>query len=325
MKYKTKREFLLSAVLLVVGFLGGMFCKNLFREGVGANDLLHTSSQVASSQNALHKQSETTLYHTTLAVNEVEYNFTATVRSCLGPECYDSRPAKSVVDRVGILALPGSGVQAILMVLRKVTKSTPLKFEIELDTHVPAYGYGKNHGWNRIVRVVRRLVPHSYSLLKNAYPGSGNGSSIPVGAFETQIRQLTRWHCRLSHVAAHTKMLSVFLEDVYVKPAVELERIITFIGVPLQRADLLAAVAEMQLQTFKKDDEDVPEHLRAAGLRVLREEMLATKGLTDWPCKPFRELEGKGGRLQLHTRDLAANCSDPFVKCTVGFDLKEQI
>lgn len=184
----------------------------------------------------------------------------------------------------------------------------------------------KNHGWNRIVRVSRRLIPHAYSLLKNLYPTTGNGTTIPIRAYETQIRQLTRWHCRLSHVAAHTKMLTVFLEDVYAKPVVEMERMLTFMGVPVQRPELLTAVAEMDLRSFRRDDEDVPVHLREAGLRVLHEEMRSTNGLSDWPCRPFRELDGDAMvRLQLHTRHLAPNCSHPFVKCTVGFDLKEQV
>jgi hypothetical protein len=40
---------------------------------------------------------------------------------------------------------------------------------VYLDTHVPAYGYGKNHGWSRIIRITRHLLPHSLSLLKGIY------------------------------------------------------------------------------------------------------------------------------------------------------------
>ena len=40
-----------------------------------------------------------------------------------------------------------------------------LNTEVVIDSHVPAYGYGKNHGWSRIIRIVRPLSEHALSLV----------------------------------------------------------------------------------------------------------------------------------------------------------------
>lgn len=67
----------------------------------------------------------------------------------------------STTDLVQCIGLPTSGKDV----------------EVVLDSHVPAYGYGKNHGWSRIVRIVRPLSQHAVSILsetrlaEDAHPG----------------------------------------------------------------------------------------------------------------------------------------------------------
>jgi hypothetical protein len=135
-------------------------------------------------------------------MKSVSKMFEATVRSCLGPKCFDM-PAKGV-ERVGLLAPPGSGADFLHNILRRVHSNIPSdKFEVISESHVPAYGYGKNHGWSRIIRLVRSPIPQAIHLLANS-PSPTNAAS----PLESQVRQLVRWHCRLSHVAAHTRMLS---------------------------------------------------------------------------------------------------------------------
>eukprot|EP01041_Mallomonas_annulata_P007460 gene7460-15265_t len=206
MKYRTKRDLLTGFVILAIGVFVGYIIGN--RGSQQHNVILENRPMFLKSEDIVH--SDPPKCPTCVAVRlttkyDIEYNFTETIRSCLGPECFDARPQGSSLDRVGILALPGSGVQVILVVLRKAIRNSKPKTEIILDSHVPAYGYGKNHGWSRIVRISRGVIPHAYSLLKGIHH---NGSNIPSSAFVLQVRQLARWHCRLSHVAAHTKMLT---------------------------------------------------------------------------------------------------------------------
>lgn len=57
------------------------------------------------------------------------------------------------------------------------------------------------------------------------------------------------------------------------------------------------------------------------GLRALQRELDSTNTLSDWPCKSF--LKNKcSPKLQVQPEMIAANCSAPFVKCSVRFDTR---
>lgn len=140
-----------------------------------------------------------------LQLDEIEFYFEKTIRGCLGSKCFDM-PANGV-DRIGLLGPPGSGADIIFKYLQKSSSSqlNSPTFEIIHENHVPAYGYGKNHGWSRIIRIVRRPIPQAIQLLYESNLFQSNDISTLI---DSQIRQLIRWHCRLSHVAAHTRMLT---------------------------------------------------------------------------------------------------------------------
>jgi hypothetical protein len=126
--------------------------------------------------------------------------FDPTIRSCLGSKCFDM-PAKGV-DRIGLLAPPNSGAEVLLRTIKRVKPNLDSeKAEILYESAVPAYGYGKNHGWSRIVRFVRSPILQALQLLSEE-------QILEPSVLESQVRQLVRWHCRLSHVAAHTRMLT---------------------------------------------------------------------------------------------------------------------
>lgn len=81
------------------------------------------------------------------------------------------------------------------------------------------------------------------------------------------------------------------------------------------------------------------EHLRVV-TSAISNELLSTDGLSRWPCESFRKIKpfsaadgrgkGRGKRsisadqtvvpLSMSPAMLAANCSSPFVVCSVGFD-----
>ena len=98
-----------------------------------------------------------------------ETTFESTIRSCLGPNCFDEATQDNGVatDRVGLLAPLHSGGELISAFLNnlKSTQSKKKPIVLVYETHVPSYGYGKNHGWSRIIRLVRKIIPHSLSLV----------------------------------------------------------------------------------------------------------------------------------------------------------------
>ena len=59
-----------------------------------------------------------------------------------------------------------------------------------------------------------------------------------------KVRQLIRWQCRLSHVAAHTRMLTVFLEDMHTRPVIEIEKMISFIGLKVSQKNIETVLNE---------------------------------------------------------------------------------
>lgn len=85
-------------------------------------------------------------------------SFENTLRNCLGKHCFDQKPDGSSFETVGLLAPPASAGEDILNAIVKSGVSiVSSSVHLEYDSHVPAYGYGKNHGWSRIVRLVRYI------------------------------------------------------------------------------------------------------------------------------------------------------------------------
>ncbi len=161
-------------------------------------------------------------------VKDLNSKYLSTIRSCLGIKCFDSNPEASPITRVGLLGIPGSGVELLDRLITEMVSPLDVKGpQLIYSTHVPAYGYGKNHGWARIVRVSRMPLQHSFGLLQNQklldrdhgnnlfmalthnnVETKDNVNSINAVMMDEQVRQIVRWQCRLSHVAAHTKMLT---------------------------------------------------------------------------------------------------------------------
>ncbi len=163
-------------------------------------------------------------------LRKAKENFERTIRSCLGSYCMDERfPDPNnlegdKIQRIGILS-PDNRFDwqkfADSVQLLDVKRNSA-KPRVIASTHVPAYGYGRNHGWSKIVRIVDDIDIQAYLLLKH---NKVNDNFIDLFGVQvsllrnlilicfvihilSQIRQLLRWHCRLNHVAAHTSMLT---------------------------------------------------------------------------------------------------------------------
>lgn len=270
-------------------------------------------------------------------MQDIEAKFVSTIRNCLGSFCFDEKVSKSgglAVDRIGILSPPMSGEKTLMKMIQKSAgkelASSASKIEIIDENHVPAYGYGKNHGWTRIIRLVHRVVPHSMVLATKASLKHDGDTAITTKLIDAQVRQLTRWHCRLSHVAAHTRMLSIFVEDLVARPAVELEKVLTFIGFKAFRPDVFAAVNDLtsdlinELQLPPNGVSSIialmPTNIIEAATSALEDELTSTDMLTKWPCRSFREVDRMNQKLLMTAPDLAPNCSAIHVTCSVPMD-----
>lgn len=54
----------------------------------------------------------------------------------------------------------------------------------------------------------RQPIPHALAMLRPLVESRDINTAEGKMILDTQVRQIVRWHCRLSHVAAHTKMLT---------------------------------------------------------------------------------------------------------------------
>ena len=153
-----------------------------------------------------------------------EAAFEQTLRSCLGDACYTATPKGSKAEaRIALLAPPSQAADAFFawyVALAKRGGATARKVEWVQTSHAPPYGYGKNHGYTRIVRLALPL------LSSVAASSQGNAAE--------SLAQHVRWHCRVSHVAAHTAQLTVRsasdLLDV-VERRLTTERLLSFVGI----------------------------------------------------------------------------------------------
>jgi len=285
MKYRS-RQYLNAALLIVFGVMLGLSKDLVMLTGVPPAEVpIAAAPAVAAEYVHVTTPPPPALSpETPPKASEMELKIASTLRSCLGAYCYDARPPESTVNRVALLAPPDAGGDILFAALQPLLAHDMSEVEVVRSTHVPPYGYGKNHGWNAIIRLYRPVQKHALSMVT---------ARASEEMFAKQTRQLVRWHCRLSHVAAHTRTLTVHMDALLASPALELDRIITFIvgknGGKYPRERMLATAPALALHlsaAFAKEGAGagagVPSHLQQAGEVAMSNEYDATNGLTKW-------------------------------------------
>ena len=341
MKYRERYRLgllALSVVAIIAVVLVATHVRSITKTPTSAAAVATAATTIAATTNAATNAA--TAVATTAAVEApplAKVRYEATMRNCLGRLCYDeavvSGGGTTKVDRVGLLAFPHSGGDHLLHFIGALGERTP-HIDLTHTTNVPPYGYGKNHGWSRIVRLSRDVFDHALELT--------NATTDPQ-LLGLQVKQIVRWHCRLSHVAAHTKLLTVYVEELVARPAVELEKVLTFVGVKYDRpallraapgfaASLAADLAPSAAPGAHPSWPPLPPLAVATMVKALEDELQHTDNLAAWPCPSFRRLDSHEGpkaqlpvsaatsRLPVPPDALAANCSAPHVTCSVGFD-----
>lgn len=298
----------------------------------------------------------------------VRKEFEATLKSCLGSYCMMELFTNLKIERIGFLS-PDYGHILFLSNIAKKWDSDDQQMIVPSQS-VPAYGYGRNHGWTKIVRFTDNLVLQAFKITKAKFQESGQDSANEAlfkQSFEIHVRLISlsvivyidysivasaadslelsveSCFCAYGNVDRCREswnlscfiliLLLVFFDDLMKRPYFELQRIFSFISQKRMDDGKLKGVLEvaspllerMRLQAFSR--RDIPASLLAVSVSVFRNEMEISKGLTQWPCRSFKSLvnglsESSPPIVSFHA--LATNCSDPFVKCSVRFDLDEQ-
>jgi hypothetical protein len=175
-KVKFRRDLMNCLLFLVLGILlGAITARKYVPVGASITESMETVRSGKNSTQALRS-----VYDRIKNFNQVEYSYQSTFRNCLGSSCFNAPVTtdKGSILRVGILGMQASGTQSLLNILQKLSREDPFKIEVIADTHVPPYGYGKNHGWSSIVRISRRIVQHSYSLVRSLSAHSADSTDL---------------------------------------------------------------------------------------------------------------------------------------------------
>ena len=321
-KYRTKRQIVQYIIATVVGIAIGLLISKF-----NYNDQIITKPTSNVNDNEMKELMPEVL-------SKDESNIESTLRSCLGKYCFNARPTSSSKDRIGLLSLPHSGNEILAAYLNEILKEDNMEIELISTNHVPPYGYGKNHGWNSLIRLYQSPIRQSELMLSQK-------NILTEELVDGQVRQCIRWHCRISHVAAHTRTLTVYIDDLKQRSRAvfELDRILSYITTKKKnfRDKLLNTIDSKFIDPFIKEfeiDSDnngsnnnlvFNEHYRTIAIRAMKEEFENTNGLKKWPCLSFRDLDKDRtdtNSLPYHSKALAANCSAPYVTCSVGFDVR---
>jgi hypothetical protein len=280
-------------------------------------DLAKSNVSEVVQQGSNPSMLDSTLYHYPRKRFESLYQFESTIKSCLGRYCMDEVFGDDgEIKRYGLLA---PFLSPEIQYIKKLVSRLKAKgYEIELTKHVPPYGYGRNHGWSRIVRFIDNVPLSAFHQLLQVT----NSSSISnKKVFAAQVRALARWHCRLNHVAAHTSMLTVHLDSFERNPISTMQNILSFINAK----DIPSIIQSLDTNALsqKKSLLALPMELAILADETLEDELRISKNLTRWPCRNFKELSAD--LLVQPYYELAAGCSSSkYVKCSVQYDFSEQ-
>ena len=304
-------------------------------------------------------------------VREMPHEFVLrkTIRDCLpstqpnnNNKCKTFVPERSTagdaekVQRVAMIAPPGKLASAIRNHMKLVAdqfnnrndRKEP-KIKVIETSHVPPYGYGKSHGLTKIVKFMPQPVLLQVIDAFKALLGPKQSiETITLEDLQVGLLQIMRFHCRLSHVAAHTASFSI-----------DPKTLVNHTQLGLSLRDFMApatSTKDVQASNQQQDDDDTAVTADDDEMRViydqksigasiltrlsekltdgettvlelldgvLQQEMERTKGLTVWPCPSFWEAPAP---LQLSdlTKKLATalspDCADPYASCFVQRD-----
>jgi len=267
--------------------------------------------------------------------------FFETLKSCTDTnnKCKTYIPPGSPVERIAILRPPGALAFVLDTFVAEVVRlhgKQKQKVELIPTSHVPPYGYGKTHGYTKIIRLAS--LPLRLAATDLVLAEDQQEQLVQVTDVLDATRQLVRWHCRLNHVAAHTSLLTITLEDLIESPWEEEYRVRDFLNL-LQNnktnhfnQDEEHHIDEDELATSMDDivkkSTLLWNRLQKSSMedlvdQVVDEELKKTHNLKDWPCISFWEgIQDRTSAKQI-ARWLSPNCTAPFTSCWVARDVCE--
>ena len=296
------------------------------------------------------------------------------------------RPEAPDILRIGILAPPGFLTTTVTKWIVEYLSQTQdlfrdrmeiVPFKLIPSSHVPPYGYGKNHGWDKIIRLTTvpillgvvdmMLFTLAFNRLEVEIIGYDNvngrkNDPLTRSVLSGMLRQYVRWHCRLSHVAAHTSVYTIHLTPHILQwyPERIIQNMTNFIiqepqhrmkiekdfPFTLPEGEKIKLKQHIQnIESFvannmqEKDKAECKKYVESYRC-ILQKELDSTDQLKAWPClslwenvtrrDAYKNKDGVDrGNIQEFLLFQTANrlgpdCGANFVTCTIQQDLCEE-
>ena len=266
------------------------------------------------------------------------------------------------IPRVAILAPPGDFGDWIFKWASKVVDTklgSTAKMDLQLVSHVPPYGYGKTHGWTKLIRILpRTLMLGAADAIRGSLQLGQTQRDLTLRDLKAALRQVVRYHCRISHLAAHTAVLTLDMNSLAQVPYVASEGLLMFLNITaidhgeMEDPDMEQKEDSHDAGRFFQREQDIIatsnnfESFAASLLTwierheevnvkdeldlVLKEELTRSTNFSTWPCESLwttgdgpngLDLSPFGRRL---AQSLAPDCDAPFTTCSVKKDRCEQ-
>lgn len=279
-------------------------------------------------------------YAVEVDVAELEHEdaFRATLTHCLPSE--NSQKCKQFVlpdqtkKRVAIISPPGDIFNAWT---KRIQAMAHDEMEVMAHIHVPPYGYGKTHGLSQVIRFIPEpLILQVTDALQGLLEHGETHAIITLPDLKAGLRQILRFHCRISHLSAHTALLSV--DTTSTNDEELLSTLQSFLNVTKPSewsADMFDDDVDELLQVHATDGTQTLTHVQAVSRvkdvmaildQVLLDELKLSKNMTIWPCPSFwssgdaPDDTNISPLLQRLAQALSPDCDDPHAKCWVERD-----
>jgi hypothetical protein len=222
---------------------------------------------------------------------------------------------------------------------------------------IPVHGQCYFSGWTRIIRVVPDpLLLGVTNTLQSSFQPGESIKDISLNDLKANLRQQIRYHCRLSHIAAHTAVWTTTVEEIANDSVDDLiDHIQEFLGLDQDNfMDEIMEEAETGEAAMVPPEDDLRPPEDVYGLysamasfgasmmtsvqsmnsadilktldEVLLDELRISKNLTAWPCESFWTVGEPNDRLKIspiisrNARAASPNCTAPFTSCFVKRD-----
>jgi len=296
---------------------------------------LQTESNQRRRRNEANKSFDTDM---TIVATESELQFLSLLKSNTGVG-YVNKAS----NRIGVLATPGSVGQALFEILNEAMRgadSLKGKYQLVLQHSAPPYGYGKNHGFDKFIRIV--ITPMKFNVWDTGTSLLGTNFDNELASIQVDVasvtRQFIRWHCRLSHVSAHTPLLTVLSTNLKNHLDSEVQKILRFVlgdddfirYRSILSFDISSNKAMERLSNifveldYKKFYSKISQ--QSINISII-DELKTTNDLSVWPCLSLWNVYSASENNSfpnLLAGSLVPNCKTSTSKCFVKKDICEE-